>query len=161
MITLYHGSNIEIESIDLAMCKVGKDFGKGFYLNPNFDHAYKMAVRTRRIMQSGLEVVSSFEFDDSTLTENTDLKIKIFADYSPEWADFVVANRNNLSSVPIHDYDIVIGPIADDNVGTQIRRYSRGYIDVNKLIEELRFYGEISLQYYFGTERAISLLKKL
>ena len=29
---LYHGSNIDIKEIDLAMCRPYKDFGKGFYL---------------------------------------------------------------------------------------------------------------------------------
>lgn len=29
---LYHGSNVEIDSINLAMCRPYKDFGKGFYL---------------------------------------------------------------------------------------------------------------------------------
>ena len=28
---LYHGSNIAIDSINLAMCRPYKDFGKGFY----------------------------------------------------------------------------------------------------------------------------------
>ncbi|MBQ7078992.1 MAG: DUF3990 domain-containing protein [Fibrobacter sp.] len=29
---LYHGSNCEIEKIDLAMCRPFKDFGQAFYL---------------------------------------------------------------------------------------------------------------------------------
>lgn len=29
---LYHGSNTDIKVIDLAMCRLYKDFGKGFYL---------------------------------------------------------------------------------------------------------------------------------
>lgn len=159
MITLFHGSNIDITEIDLGKCKKGKDFGKGFYLNPNYAQAYKMAVRTRLLSMQGAEIVSAFDFDDSILTGSEDLKVKIFSDYSKEWADFVVANRNNKSDTPIHSYDIVIGPIADDNVGTQIRRYSRGFIDVDRLIAELNF-EEKAIQYFFGTERAIKLLRK-
>lgn len=159
MIILYHGSNVEINKIDLSKSKIGKDFGKGFYLNPNFDQAYKMAVRARNINKEGSEIVSSFEFDDDILTKS-ELNIKIFANYSKEWADFVVANRNNKLEVPIHSYDIVIGPIADDNVGTQIYRYSRGFIDINKLITELKF-EESAIQYFFGTEKAIKMLKKI
>ena len=159
MITLYHGSNIKIDNINLSKSKLGKDFGKGFYLNPNFDQAYKMAVRAKKINKEGSEIVSAFEFEDNILTKS-ELKVKIFSDYSKEWADFVVANRNNKSDTPIHPYDIVIGPIADDNVGTQIYRYSRGFIDINKLITELKF-EEKAIQYFFGTENAIKLLKKL
>jgi hypothetical protein len=36
-----------------------------------------------------------------------------------------------------------------------------GYISVDKLIEELRYSGNHAIQYFFGTERAIRLLKKL
>lgn len=35
MIELYHGSNVEIKTIDLSRSRKGKDFGCGFYLNPN------------------------------------------------------------------------------------------------------------------------------
>ena len=159
MIILYHGSNVEINKIDLSKSKIGKDFGKGFYLNPNFDQAYKMAVRAKNINKEGSEIVSSFEFDDDILTKS-ELNVKIFANYSKEWADFVVANRNNKLEMPLHSYDIVIGPIANDNVGTQIYRYSRGFIDINKLIAELKF-EESAIQYFFGTEKAIKLLKKI
>lgn len=160
MITLYHGSNVEIKEIDFTKCKVGKDFGKGFYLNSNFDQAYKMAVRTKNITKEGIETVSAFEFDDVILTNTDKLKVKIFSDYSKEWADFVVENRKNKSEVAIHSYDIVVGPIANDNVGTQIYRYSRGFIDIDRLIAELKF-EEMSIQYFFGTERAVKLLKRI
>lgn len=46
MIRLYHGSNVDIEQIDLSRSKRGKDFGQGFYLNANSDQAMEMAVRT-------------------------------------------------------------------------------------------------------------------
>ena len=32
---LYHGSNVEIQHIDLSKSARGKDFGKGFYLSEN------------------------------------------------------------------------------------------------------------------------------
>jgi hypothetical protein len=69
-------------------------------------------------------------------------------------------NRNNNTDTPTHPYDIVIGPIADDTVGVQIRRFVNGYIPMNTLIEELRFRGNHAIQYFFGTERAIQFLKK-
>lgn len=161
MITLYHGSNVEINRVDFTKCKPGKDFGKGFYLNPNYSQAYGMAVKTTKILKNGNETVTSFEFDDSIISCPNNLKIKIFADYSEEWADFVVANRKNDSSVHIHDYDIVIGPIADDSVGTQIRRYVEGYLPVSILVEELKFHGDKAVQYFFGTERSLEFLKRI
>lgn len=162
MITLYHGSNIEINEIDLNKCRPGKDFGKGFYLNPNYDQAHGMAEKAVRIMMDGDPIVNAFLFDDETCDiDNSTLKIKIFDDYSIEWAEFIVSNRRNRSNNPIHPYDIVIGPIADDSVGVQIRRFIEGYLPVEKLVEELRFHGDRAIQYFFGTEKAISLLKRI
>lgn len=53
MITLYHGSNVRIESIDLGKCKPYKDFGKGFYLTDIEEQAVQMAVRRTRIAGVG------------------------------------------------------------------------------------------------------------
>lgn len=160
MITLYHGSNVEIYDIDLSLCKNGKDFGKGFYLNPNFEQARGMARRAIRITREGKEIINAFEFDETLLTNNG-LKVKIFADYTEEWAEFIVANRKNKSDIPIHDFDIIIGPIADDSVGVQVRRYIQGYLPVSQLVEELRYHGDHAIQYFFGTERAIKFLKRI
>lgn len=161
MITLYHGSNVEINEIDLSVCKAGKDFGKGFYLNPNYEQAREMAQRTLRVLQRGEAIVNGFEFDESLLSSPGDLKIKIFPDYSEEWADFIVMNRKNKTNSPAHEYDIVIGPIADDTVGVQIRRYILGYMPVSQLVEELRFHGNHAVQYFFGTDCAIKLLRRI
>ena len=61
----------------------------------------------------------------------------------------------------LHTYDIVIGPIADDGVTYQLRRYSMGDISMSRLIEELKYANGLTIQYYFGTEHALSYLKKL
>ena len=121
MILLYHGSNIAIEQIDLGRSKRGKDFGQGFYLNANPDQAMAMAKRTTRFRNQGEPTLTCFEFDENKAIE-LGLRVKIFEEYSEEWAEFVVQNRKNNSDVPVHPYDIVIGPIADDTVGVQIRR---------------------------------------
>lgn len=159
MIRLYHGSNVAIEHIDLSRSKRGKDFGQGFYLNANPDQAMEMAVRTTRFLSEGVATLSCFEFDEDEAKKNG-LNIKVFPDYSEEWAEFVVMNRKNNSDVPAHPYDIVIGPIADDTVGVQIRRFIMGYLSASALIEELRFKDDHAVQYFFGTPKAIQLLKR-
>lgn len=55
-----------------------------------------MAVRTSNRMRTGSPVVTDFEFDDSILSTDI-LKIKIFEDYTTDWADFILMNRKNLS----------------------------------------------------------------
>lgn len=160
MITLYHGSNVEINQIDLSHSRKGKDFGCGFYLNANKQQATEMAIRTAKRMRAGSPIVSAFEFDDSILFKNG-LNVKVFDDYSEEWAEFILMNRKNLSDSPAHTYDIVIGPIANDTVGVQIRRFIMGYISIEKLIEELKYRGNHSIQYFFASKAAINLLKKV
>ena len=160
MTRLYHGSNVVIEQIDLSRSKRGKDFGQGFYLNANPDQAKAMAIRTTRFLNEGYPTLSCFEFDEKEAVKEV-LNIKIFLDYSVEWAEFVVMNRKNNSEVPAHPYDIVIGPIADDTVGVQIRRYIMGYLSASSLVEELKFRGDHAIQYFFGTPKAITFLKRI
>lgn len=119
-----------------------------------------MAIRTAKRMRAGSPIVSAFEFDDSILSKNG-LNVKVFDDYSEEWAEFILMNRKNLSDSPAHTYDIVIGPIANDTVGVQIRRFIMGYISIEKLIEELKYRGNHSIQYFFASKAAINLLKKV
>ena len=160
MIRLHHGSNVAIEKIDLSKSKSGKDFGKGFYLNPDSEQALLWAKSRVKTLDKGEATVTSFEFDfDLALKEN--LKIKIFEDYSEEWAEFVVANRRNNSDNLIHPYDIVIGPIADDNVGRQIQFYMQGYWSLSQLVERIKYNGKKSIQYYFATENSLTYLKRL
>lgn len=154
---LYHGSNVEIESIDLARGRRGKDFGKGFYVNPDYMQAVEFCSSVIRREGVGVPTVTSFDFDESALNV---LNVMRFDGYSKEWAEFILLNRNNTSDVPAHDYDIVVGPIADDGVGTQIRRLSRGFISFDAFLEELK-YSKVSIQYFFGTEEAIKYLKKI
>jgi hypothetical protein len=154
---LYHGSNVEIEYVDLALGRRGKDFGKGFYVNPDYMQAVEFSSNVVRREGSGIPTVTSFEFDESALDL---LNIKRFDGYTQEWAEFILMNRNNISDKPAHDFDIVIGPIADDGVGTQIRRLSRGFITFDAFLDELK-YSKVSIQYFFGTEEAIKYLKKI
>lgn len=157
---LYHGSNVVIEKIDLSRSKRGKDFGQGFYLNANPDQANAMAIRTTRFLNEGQATLTCFEFDEREAIKNG-LNIKVFPDYSEEWAEFVVMNRKNNSDMQAHPFDIVIGPIADDTVGVQIRRYIMGYLSALSLVEELKFRGDHAVQYFFGTDKAIEFLKRI
>jgi hypothetical protein len=60
----------------------------------------------------------------------------------------------------IHNYDAVIGPIADDGVALQIGLFKDGYINLTTLAETLK-YRKLNNQYYFGTPKAIKLLRRL
>ncbi len=156
---LYHGSNTDIVSIDLSRSSVGKDFGCGFYLTANREQAERMGWRKARLY-GGEMIVSTFEFDEKAALE-AGLNIKDFQAYSKEWADFVLSNRANGTRTQIHGFDIVHGPIANDDVGFQIRRLLSGLITIETFLEELKYKEGITYQYFFGTEQAVRFLKKL
>jgi hypothetical protein len=152
---LYHGSNTLIHSIDLTQGRPGKDFGKGFYLSKDFDQAQRMAQITA-VRRGGTPQVTTFEFDEACLNDGQ-LRVKIFDGYTIEWAQFILKNRLNNSDTLAHDYDIVIGPIADDKVGVQIRQLLREYITLEQFQKKVEYITP-TIQYFFATERAIAFL---
>ena len=157
---LYHGSNIKVSVPDLSVSKPFKDFGKGFYLSDNYEQAMDMASQKVKQTHVGEPIVSEFQFDESLL-HSDELQIKIFSDYSEDWAHFVLDNRDKNLPQPIHNYDIVYGPIADDGVTFQLRRYQGGVISLARLVEELQYAKGITFQYFFGTDRALQKLTAL
>ncbi|MBQ6084182.1 MAG: DUF3990 domain-containing protein [Bacteroidales bacterium] len=154
---LYHGTNSIIKSIDLSHSRVGKDFGAGFYLTPDEQIAQRQAERKFERFGEGKAIVYKFSVDDDLL--NT-VKTLHFDSYTSEWAKFVFANRKNRTLKQTHDYDIVIGPIADDVVGYQIRRVEEGIISEEQFLEEIKFH-TITIQYMFATQKAVDLLMML
>lgn len=156
---LYHGSNQDIQTIDLSCSKVGKDFGCGFYLSENKMQALELAERKTEQIGEGKPMVNEFDFDETMLT-NGELSVLRFDGYSKQWAEFVLLNQKNRTRVSVHSYDIVIGPIANDTVGYQIRRFMMGVITMEQFIEELKYMKGITFQYFFGTDKSIKYLKK-
>lgn len=152
---LFHGSNVAIDKIDLTKSKANKDFGKGFYLSEDEEQAIEMA-RYKSSIFGGDVVITKFEFNIDALN-CTELKVKIFSEYSEEWADFVLANRDGKQT---ESYDVVYGPIANDKVGLQIRKLKDGSIDKQEFLNRLKYMKGITFQYYFGTENAIKYLRK-
>lgn len=152
---LYHGTNVQFGVIDLSKSRVGKDFGVGFYLTPDEAVAQRQGQRKYVQFGSGTPTVMSYSWEPSE-----ELKILKFDNYCLEWAEFILANRNNKTRVQAHEYDVVIGPIADDTVGFQIRRVEDGIISMTQFLEEIK-YNVVTIQYLFATEKAIKTLKLL
>lgn len=163
---LFHGSNTDIKSINLAMCRPYKDFGRGFYLTEIKDQALKMAKRVAKIY-GGQPIVNIYEISDDFIEDMT-LNIRRFADTpSEEWARFVMNNRSrsftNFSSLECNldnKYDIVIGPVADDDMAMLFRQYQNELITFENLMSGMTF-RKTTNQYSFHTERAIALLRKV
>lgn len=108
--TFYHGTdmrgaaNIRMRGIDLSKSRIDLDFGKGFYVTENYEQATLMARRTARRLGSTPEVLS-FQVKPSELNL---LSKKIFDSADLEFVDFAKRNRN---LAPLHDFDIVTGPV--------------------------------------------------
>ncbi len=154
---LYHGTNADFESIDLTKGIRHKDFGQGFYLTPDSMTAIRMAQKKAKLF-GGMPTLITYEMDDAAL--QSDLKVKVFPEKaSVEWFLFVDANRDRTNTTSVHDYDIVIGPIADDGVVLQLTNYHEGIYTPEQAAQLLqdKF---LDQQYFFGTERALHFLRK-
>jgi len=157
---LYHGSNVEIETIDFNMSKVGKDFGVGFYLSVELEQAQEMAEK-KALLFSGKPTITRYEFDEEAAMADADIARLCYEKYCVEWGKFVHMNRHNKTRDQLHSYDIVFGPIANDNIGMQMRRIDADLITWEQFVIELQHKGGETYQYFFGTEKALKYLKKL
>lgn len=155
---LYHGTNQDIESIDLKLGHRFKDFGQGFYLTPDRATAERMAKKKAKFY-GGQPTVISYEFHSENITE--EFKIKEFPQKATaEWFCFIDKNRDRSTSGKPHGYDIVIGPIADDGVVLQLNNFHNNILSKEEAARNLQD-KYLDQQYYFGTEKAITLLEKI
>lgn len=176
---LYHGTTYDINEIDVTMGKGYKDFGKGFYATSVKSHAESIARRNKRILEARESKIRqrnpryriktfqayryNLEFDDSCIVNPGNLRIKVFEEADREWVRFILMNRN--ADRTLHDYDIVIGPTADENTVTVINSYQEELIATNyadevldALIQELQP-ENLPKQYFFGTDAAVRKLR--
>lgn len=160
---LLHGSYMEITSPDLSKCKSRNDFGRGFYLTPNWKRAWQMCKRSS-MFHHGNVTVNAFLFYPKRC-EQKGLSIKVFEGFTAEWAKFILQNRE--SDRLSHSYDVVVGPVADAILDQEIERYKEefgaGYLEDEHLAEfasRISQFGYDYIQYCFCTQRAINELIK-
>lgn len=160
---LLHGSYVEIAKPELSKCKAKNDFGKGFYLTPNWRRAWQMGKRSCFI-HHGTITVNAFLFYLNQ-SKQKGLSIKEFGGFTSEWAKFIIQNRENASFK--HSYDIVIGPVADAIVDQEIEqyklKYGAAYLEeepLRKFASRISQFGYEYIQYCFCTQKAIDELIK-
>lgn len=71
-----------------------------------------------------------------------------------------MANRRNGVPEFRHDYDIVIGPVADDRMARLFGLYDMEIIDLDAVVAGL-VYKDLNSQYFFATEKALKYLSPL
>lgn len=156
---LYHGTNQDIDSIDLSKGMRYKDFGQGFYLTPDYDTACRMAKKKARLL-NGIPMVIVYELDDNVLHEESLRVLRFPEKATSEWAYFIDRNRDRNNNLMIPQYDIVFGPIADDGVVYSLGRYHEGTMTIEELASELqdRF---LDQQVMIGSQKALAFLSKI
>ena len=155
---LFHGTNKDFDTIDLGQGLRYKDFGQGFYTTPNRETAVRMAQKKARLF-GGEATLITYEFDEAALS--SDLSVKRFPEKATvEWFVFIDANRDRKNKLPIHSYDLVVGPIADDGVVLQLTNYREGIYSPEQAAQLLQD-RYLDQQYCFSTKRALRLLHKI
>lgn len=147
---LYHGSIVSVKNPNIRQGRSNTDYGKGFYTTVDFDQAARWARIRRDRAGGGNAVVSVYEVDDDLL-QKKDLRIMEYNGATKEWLDFVVANRRY---APLHDYDIVLGPVANDNLYATISLYENGELSAEAAVVQLKTHVLFN-QVSFHTDKSI------
>ena len=124
MQVIYHGSYCEIKKPHIIKGQYTKDFGTGFYCTILEEQAAKWARKYDR------PIINMYEYN-----ENSKLKIKNFNTMTEEWLDFIINCRNGKT----HQYDIVAGPMADDQVYNYVNDLLNGIITREAFWELAKF----------------------
>lgn len=151
---LYHGSIIEVSNPEILRSEIGRDFGFAFYTTDIKQQAERWAVRKAKIAnrkgKGNRGIVNIYEWN-----ENSTLDILQFSGPSMQWLELVVQCRSNISFS--HGHDIVIGNIADDNVGETVSYVLQGIMRKEDAVERLKF-EKINNQIAFCTETSLKEL---
>lgn len=142
---VYHTSDQQIETPDVAHSREALDFGKGFYVTRLKDQAVSYADR---FLKTGIDAyLNIFEFNP-----DSDLNIKVFDSYYEEWLYFV-CNCRNRSDI-YKQYDIIEGGVANDKIYRTVDLYMTGVYTKKQALDKL-MYEKPNHQLCFITQKAI------
>ena len=150
---LYHGSNVAVSEPRLLKAQRALDFGRGFYTTTDLGQASTWAKRTARIRNTGTGKVSVYKLYDNVFEE---LKVLHFERADGKWLEYVTANRKN--QIMENSWDVVWGPVANDQTMQTLVLYLDGYLTAEQTIANL-LPQNLKDQLVFKTEKAISALE--
>lgn len=149
-LAVFHGTTKLFEQIDLRKSHNRRDFGMGFYTTVLENQAKEWAYRLSLREKENRYFVYQFTF-----SENENLAIKRFDGLNKDWLEFIKQNRS-LGGLQ-HNYDVVIGPVADDNTMETVQLYISGILNANEAVDRLR-YNKVNNQVSFHTQKALESL---
>lgn len=148
---VYHGTTYNFKKIDLSKSHDRRDFGKGFYTTILEEQAQQWAYRLA--LRSHMQRYYVYKY---CFIDDADLRIKRFDGLTVEWLEFIKKNR--FDGGVQHEYDVVIGPVADDNTMMTVQLYVMGVINAEEAIKRLK-YAKVNNQISFHTEKGLSFLQ--
>jgi len=133
-VNIYHGSDVVVEKPEILQSSRLLDFGTGFYTTSRKEQAVRWAekVSIRNNTKKKLLSVYNFHLEKA----KNELNIIDFTYADEKWLDFVTANRRGKEI--LEEYDIVIGPVADDNVYLTIKLFETGVLDKDEALKRLK-----------------------
>lgn len=149
---VYHGTNLKVDKPKLINSNRYLDFGSGFYTITNYEQAVNFANKVSK-RNGGKAIVNKYSFDESNLAV---LLVKCFSSPDKQWLDFVSKNRNGISFK--EQYDIVIGPVANDDVYRTLQLYFSSLLSKEQALEMLKI-KSLYTQYTFKSVKALFYLK--
>ena len=149
---IYHGSNVTVKEPKILTPNRSLDFGAGFYTTTNYDQALNFAGKVTMRKKCGRSTVNIYELDES-IFEN--VNVLNFDSADQAWLDFVSDNRSGIDRTA--GYDLICGPVANDDVYQTFILYSTGVYTKEQTIEALKI-KKLYNQYVFTTDRALSFL---
>ena len=150
---VYHGSNVVVSEPRLVAQNRNLDFGFGFYTTTNKAQAIAFADKVFRRRREGDRVISIYEFDaQAAFAECSFLRFE-----SPDeaWLDFVSENRAGIYKGK--SYDLVYGPVANDDVYATFTLYTSGTLTKEQTIETLKI-KNLYDQLVLSSEKALGFL---
>ena len=151
----YHGSDMIIDLPQILQAERPLDFGGGFYVTTNETQAKRWAVKVAYRNNTEHRCVNRYEFDLEKA--KSELVVIHFTAADEKWLDFICDNR---SGKPTGEYDIVIGPVADDRVYRVVVEYENGDLDKETALKNLKT-ETLCDQILFHTESSLKYLRYL
>ena len=151
---VYHGSNVEVKQPQILTPNRALDFGAGFYTTLNRDQATDFANKVFLRLGVGNPVLNTYEIDEQMAFPLC--SVLRFDAPNDAWLDFVADNRMGVYSGP--EYDLVFGPVANDDVYETLQLYVNGAISREYTMERLKV-KELFNQLVFKTDRALAFLR--
>ena len=148
---LYHGSLEIVEHPQIMEANRPLDFGTGFYTTTSLQQARRWVKLRMEQQNASVGYINIYEY-----TAKKGLHTRLFRSANEAWVDFVHANRTEQGYT--HEYDIVTGPVANDNVYLSFNLYESGIISKQELIRRLKTYKLVD-QLLFHTERSLETLE--